>query len=639
MIRFGEQLAPTVGTLVDRFVDFVSWLTASEKRIDMVAGVLAGVFVAGVALAVAALWTFVPAVTAATGGLNLIIPAVALMVGGIVTWRKEIVSFLSGAWNWLKDAVSTANSWLNPLAILFSRNTAAAAELSDELAGHSLTTALDAASLSMDRFTRGSINSQNSLMGFLRTLQPGPPLAIEAAMATRALNLEFDRFPGGATQSQNALMGFIGALQILPGIAEPAGRAATTGFLHGMSTTFANAFAGGGGFLGGLQSVMTQGWSKLFLKEGEEQAGGFLGTMQGMFSKLGGVPLVGPLLAAFGPALIAGLGKLAGKAWTVIKGMFGGPDGIEKEGRRAARDAEREIGALIQVTDEMIGRDAKAKIHIAIRNAQIAAGHSAEIAEKMGADWVRALWLAEKEGGAAVNSIRDKILDLIKPQQDVVDGAADVTAAFISSDQAIKDNHARTMAQMEAATKANVAAQISDYGQLAGAAVGGAQEIATAFISSDQAIKDNHARTMAQMEAATKASVAAQISYYGQLAGAAVGGGTVGGESSYNKHAAGFGHLSDEEDFLRRNPGDEHRVDEALASRAFGGPVSAGQPYVVGERGPEMFVPGRSGSVVSNQQSMRPVVIRNQITIPIDDIAEEVIRRTADTEARIGFDG
>jgi len=34
--------------------------------------------------------------------------------------------------------------------------------------------------------------------------------------------------------------------------------------------------------------------------------------------------------------------------------------------------------------------------------------------------------------------------------------------------------------------------------------------------------------------------------------------------------------------------------------RANGGPVSAGSPYVVGEHGPELFVPGSSGSVVSN---------------------------------------
>jgi hypothetical protein len=38
----------------------------------------------------------------------------------------------------------------------------------------------------------------------------------------------------------------------------------------------------------------------------------------------------------------------------------------------------------------------------------------------------------------------------------------------------------------------------------------------------------------------------------------------------------------------------------AFKARANGGPVSSGQTYMVGERGPELFVPGRSGSIVPN---------------------------------------
>lgn len=37
-----------------------------------------------------------------------------------------------------------------------------------------------------------------------------------------------------------------------------------------------------------------------------------------------------------------------------------------------------------------------------------------------------------------------------------------------------------------------------------------------------------------------------------------------------------------------------------LAGRANGGPVSGGTPYIVGERGPELFVPSNSGTVVPN---------------------------------------
>lgn len=41
---------------------------------------------------------------------------------------------------------------------------------------------------------------------------------------------------------------------------------------------------------------------------------------------------------------------------------------------------------------------------------------------------------------------------------------------------------------------------------------------------------------------------------------------------------------------------------QMLDFRANGGPVSAGSPYIVGERGPELFVPGRSGGIVPNDK-------------------------------------
>jgi len=41
--------------------------------------------------------------------------------------------------------------------------------------------------------------------------------------------------------------------------------------------------------------------------------------------------------------------------------------------------------------------------------------------------------------------------------------------------------------------------------------------------------------------------------------------------------------------------------------RANGGPVSGGSPYIVGERGPELFVPGASGNIIPNE-AMAPQV-------------------------------
>jgi len=43
---------------------------------------------------------------------------------------------------------------------------------------------------------------------------------------------------------------------------------------------------------------------------------------------------------------------------------------------------------------------------------------------------------------------------------------------------------------------------------------------------------------------------------------------------------------------------------EMLEGRAGGGPVSKGTPYIVGERGPEMFIPNASGSIASNSALM-----------------------------------
>lgn len=47
--------------------------------------------------------------------------------------------------------------------------------------------------------------------------------------------------------------------------------------------------------------------------------------------------------------------------------------------------------------------------------------------------------------------------------------------------------------------------------------------------------------------------------------------------------------------------GAETPVDGA---RATGGPVSAGGTYLVGEEGPELFRPGRGGSIVPNDETM-----------------------------------
>jgi hypothetical protein len=47
----------------------------------------------------------------------------------------------------------------------------------------------------------------------------------------------------------------------------------------------------------------------------------------------------------------------------------------------------------------------------------------------------------------------------------------------------------------------------------------------------------------------------------------------------------------------------EENIQGILEARKMGGPVSSGTPYIVGEKGPELFIPNINGSVVNNYRT------------------------------------
>jgi hypothetical protein len=67
--------------------------------------------------------------------------------------------------------------------------------------------------------------------------------------------------------------------------------------------------------------------------------------------------------------------------------------------------------------------------------------------------------------------------------------------------------------------------------------------------------------------------------------------------------------------------------------RALGGPVTAGSPYLVGERGPELFVPGSSGGIIpNNRMGGASIVVNNNIdargaTSELINALPEILRR------------
>lgn len=82
------------------------------------------------------------------------------------------------------------------------------------------------------------------------------------------------------------------------------------------------------------------------------------------------------------------------------------------------------------------------------------------------------------------------------------------------------------------------------------------------------------------------------------------------GGNAGKSYSAGFSRAVSP--FLQKLPGLE-QGDTGGSRRAGGGPVSQGQPYLVGERGPELMVPSQSGTIVPNSALGGRQVIENHI--------------------------
>lgn len=67
-----------------------------------------------------------------------------------------------------------------------------------------------------------------------------------------------------------------------------------------------------------------------------------------------------------------------------------------------------------------------------------------------------------------------------------------------------------------------------------------------------------------------------------------------------------------------------------FSRRANGGPVSAGKPYLVGERGPELMIPGKSGTVVPNNE-LGGVTVNQTFNFAAngDDSVKQIIAQAA----------
>ena len=64
------------------------------------------------------------------------------------------------------------------------------------------------------------------------------------------------------------------------------------------------------------------------------------------------------------------------------------------------------------------------------------------------------------------------------------------------------------------------------------------------------------------------------------------------------------------------NPESLNLIDSYMTPRAAGGPAMANRPYMVGENGPELFVPQGNGRIMNNTEAMERYGPSNQLTAP-----------------------
>ena len=117
------------------------------------------------------------------------------------------------------------------------------------------------------------------------------------------------------------------------------------------------------------------------------------------------------------------------------------------------------------------------------------------------------------------------------------------------------------------------------------------------------------------IEVAMQRAVAGIGDFIGNALGGIFGGGgfkTMGGKSLTTSSGTNIGKVG----FMPSNPA-------FRGARARGGSVSSGGSFLVGERGPELFVPARSGTIIPNS-NIGGKSVTNNIVVNVDATGSEV---------------
>lgn len=252
-----------------------------------------------------------------------------------------------------------------------------------------------------------------------------------------------------------------------------------------------------------------------------------------------------------------------------------------------------EIGETVQRTADYIKKHGTAAEQARILRQEIdelTESYNKEqeaILESINADL--ALESASRKTGRAERDLQKKYTELAEVQAEYADDSEEVVSAKEAVEDATEgliDQAVREATSVQAAMKARVESGDAAYtaAEMTDAYVGKLRELRDRF--TDPAVKSALDEMIGRLDKnASSAGTAAAA--YRELEAAVK-------RIKRNETVSAFAELglvAPPEDPAPSPPG-----------RAAGGPVSANRPYVVGEAGPELFVPQRSGSIIPNNQ-------------------------------------
>ena len=435
-IALGIELMPAAVATIEKFKEWipqikaaVTWFKelspAMKKTILVVAGLVAAI--GPLLLAVGTLMGGIAALIAlgfsgALLGWTAALAAVGVAVAGVVTYF-EGWTVIGDTLEWLGDRVKdfgqVVSFAISPIGAVLGNVVNWFQGASDEIVGHSIVPEMvdlieaefDRMGVAMeDRTEEATLLVAAQFQVLSNTVMELPPRIATMADAFTATIPVIENYSATLVRSREAMawvqtgvfqteVSMLSlATKAIPSIVSSSGTATEktvsiwgrmganlNAVTSNIGDTFMSAFTGGGGALGAIKSLATQGAKSLMSM----------------------IPVVGPFLAQFAGPLIAGLGKIG----STIKGWFGGPDKHEISGREAAASFRTNIASMLSETQRMeAGTDEWKLSVIGVRDAFIAAGRTEQEALAI----MDQLWKAEKKGAGAVEEVIRQIEDVMR---------------------------------------------------------------------------------------------------------------------------------------------------------------------------------------------------------------------------------